>query len=752
MSTVATTIDRDGILAIARYPLSIYSGGVFPRATTVIERDTIKLTLGNSVICYPTRIDTIVKNWQLETHKHNITMLYVAFREHELGIVTQAPRLEKRVIAIIERSLMPAPAAEQETTSLQKMDELFRAGHVVRNQAVGKKIVLLIGSSGVGKSTAANFYCGCEMLQVSKTLFGEDPLVEDSPPQTIIAKNARARIGQTTESETFYPEIIESLDTRSDSNFDYCDCPGGGDSRGTAVNYCNAFSIVDIIKRAKAIQATLLFCDFQDIGAARLDKLSKDVKYLQMLLKTFNPHYHKDNLKFVITKHPRGRINLDMVAAKIEAALRLLMRNNAHDQALVNFCNAMLEHRMHTKIILCDPLAPEQREEAIRTIRNCTPINVEAERNTLTFGYPLDADSMSRVMVMRNAIAASTQEALTRLKENFKRFWEGRITGAITVPAAKEIYERLDTISRNAVAPLSLPHFANDNAYAIAAENNPQQRLNECLEYWNKAKELQPPNDNDNIDVRLRDSFNGFAHVIKTLCTMAQRTYYNLMYQEITKSVGTILRSYVIQRSVIDRGNALGNLTTMDLPTLIRKLNELSTETCSPIPHADLMNTILSADLARVEGVKNMLEENLKSPMTVIGVDTLNIKVTANAQNIALSQVIRRIGEVQINEGGKPKELQITAKSPTGFGTLYFDRNLNGDTFKGKTIIIIADRVNIMIKSSVNLALTQWRGGTFLLKGGFLGTIPDNEGLDLILEPPTGPNPQYVQKLITRNW
>ena len=120
----------------------------------------------------------------------------------------------------------------------------------------GKDCVILIGDTGVGKSTLAN-----ALVYGSKCLKELEIMVEDEefgtyPDTVIVVKeeyddNSPFGIGhKINESYTKHPITYENAET----NLVIADCPGFGDTSGCNRDIVNCVGINNILRKAKTIR------------------------------------------------------------------------------------------------------------------------------------------------------------------------------------------------------------------------------------------------------------------------------------------------------------------------------------------------------------------------------------------------------------------------------------------------------------------------------------------------------------------
>eukprot|EP01040_Poterioochromonas_malhamensis_P013407 gene13407-14738_t len=150
---------------------------------------------------------------------------------------------------------------------LNRLRILLEKAKKAENEVKGRKVILLIGNTGAGKSTLTHHLCGSTFQAFEKGVI----------PETIAPIEAleSVHIGMSaTLSETRYVSAIPVqfrvrgvLET-----FYICDTPGFLDVRGAEIELANVQGIVDAIKNAAEVYPVLLFnegCTADRWGAFR---------------------------------------------------------------------------------------------------------------------------------------------------------------------------------------------------------------------------------------------------------------------------------------------------------------------------------------------------------------------------------------------------------------------------------------------------------------------------------------------------
>jgi GTP-binding protein EngB required for normal cell division len=210
--------------------------------------------------------------------------------------------------------------------NLMKLREMIKNGiSRIPKDASCNEAIIVIGDTGVGKSTIMAFLSGAEM---TVRYDGLKPILD--------CLNHAIKIGHEKYSETSIPNklVIENLA--------FYDCPGFKDNKGEEYEISNSFFVqrlLDIYPKVKIV----IMIDESHISEARADKLPKLTKNLLKSFKTFEDikegvimiinraerdlgvlDYHREIKKMCDLKNDRGWL----FEAEEQKFLKYLMDNN----------------------------------------------------------------------------------------------------------------------------------------------------------------------------------------------------------------------------------------------------------------------------------------------------------------------------------------------------------------------------------------------------------------------------------------
>lgn len=216
--------------------------------------------------------------------------------------------------------------------------------------------VLLIGTTGSGKSTLTNYLLGWHM-QINE--HGEATPVESSAPMLMSGSG---------ESVTLVPKLQRGID-----NTLYCDCSGFLDNRSDEVRICASVATEHIIKTARHIAGIIVVIDYESIQASRGAGFLHLLQNLAIVFHSIGQH--SGSIVYVLNKVPE-RLTKVAILRKLQDILSTIQaREGQTDAALV--LGYMLKEQQHILIAnVFDQGA--SRVEIMRTIRSLQPLASDA--------------------------------------------------------------------------------------------------------------------------------------------------------------------------------------------------------------------------------------------------------------------------------------------------------------------------------------------------------------------------------------
>jgi energy-coupling factor transporter ATP-binding protein EcfA2 len=215
-------------------------------------------------------------------------------RAHQLGMK------EEDLQGILDAKLNNPDAALTSNQSIALVNYCAVLGEQNAANAADREVTMVLGNTGVGKSTIVNYLMGCAMKLVKPSEVGLEGrrrvvVVAPTSPRPEVMS-----IGHGDNSHTFMPKLV--LD--SDEGGAYCDCPGFGDSRGAEINIANAINIRKVLQQAGGLKA-LLLVEYSDLTGSRgSSRKVMEAMCLQMFGGIDNLKKHQDAVLLGITKAP----------------------------------------------------------------------------------------------------------------------------------------------------------------------------------------------------------------------------------------------------------------------------------------------------------------------------------------------------------------------------------------------------------------------------------------------------------------
>lgn len=178
--------------------------------------------------------------------------------------------------------------------------------------------VILLGSTGVSKSTISNAIVG-NPLQIQK---------DDCGDIYLVAERSQFEMGPSMVSKTTVPNIY--VDHKN--KIVICDAPGFDDTRGTAQDIINSFSIDQLFKSPCKIKTLFVFAKEQIDGAGKGLDLTKNIERLYSI---FPNEYELNSSLGIIVSRGDGR--------PLDSYMKSFMNENPN-KACQKFCQFYLQH------------------------------------------------------------------------------------------------------------------------------------------------------------------------------------------------------------------------------------------------------------------------------------------------------------------------------------------------------------------------------------------------------------------------
>jgi|GEM_PF-2040185 len=208
--------------------------------------------------------------------------------------------------------------------------ELMKVTQEKAQASRGKKISLLLGLTGDGKTTTLYRITGVDLVEEADE-FGFGSCVRVADP----AQEIHGKIGNTEESETLFPDIAEI------QNLTLCDLPGYGDTRdglNISKKLCSVAALPLIIKQADSISGLIICCNVRKVfGKTKGHQLRELSRAISDTIAS-REILSLDNIQFVLTHVPK---TMDVAGFKKSVEQKINAKKELI-QLKVDLCNQLV--------------------------------------------------------------------------------------------------------------------------------------------------------------------------------------------------------------------------------------------------------------------------------------------------------------------------------------------------------------------------------------------------------------------------
>ena len=351
-------------------------------------------------------------------------------------------------------------------STIKEIKHKIRQGY--KNIEHENNTVLVLGNTGVGKSTLVNYLAGAELLAEKKG-FGKMLI---SVPKPISSK---MKVSHKLVSETSIPNSWKDAKTKTV----YWDCPGFGDNRGPVQDISNAFYIKKLFELSKSTKIILVttessFIEGRGVNFANLigslSELFKDTKTLNK------------SLSLIVTKASHGSEVID-----VQSAIKEILNDQA--ELLSNKTNQwnVLKHLSENADNIALFRSPKKkgkipddnRKEIVSVINKAKPLS-DIEVN-------VSVSDKSKLYV-NDLISAINNDIYLQMSDFAK----------ILSNKAKDLVQNFDFVNfQDSLKMINQLHDLGNKSSEIASYKGKDQK-EELLDFLNKFK-LFPKNILSNI-------------------------------------------------------------------------------------------------------------------------------------------------------------------------------------------------------------------------------------------------------------
>ncbi|XP_014283567.1 uncharacterized protein [Halyomorpha halys] len=317
----------------------------------------------------------------------------------------------------------------------KSISDLLNRGDEKIKCCLNKDLVLIIGTTGTGKSTLAQYLAGnTDRLHSKPTSSGTSFIIVDE--DDAISNNS------TIFSKTVFPSLVEN----KISDIVYCDCPGFCDTRSAAYDIAANYFINAIVDGARRVK--LVFA----IHHAAVEEGNERAPFMEMVKHATkfikNIEKYKNSIALVVTKvsgyNKNGRISDEKIVGGIAgfmlSALKDLEKeghgSSSQYERDIRFIKILLVNvnEDYEKIgIFRKPEEAGRLSELDETLEERNLLQkivlnniqfIETEKGD--FGYTLSADSHNHVTELVNIINEEVSGDIIRLSYEVERYYRSK--------------------------------------------------------------------------------------------------------------------------------------------------------------------------------------------------------------------------------------------------------------------------------------------------------------------------------------
>lgn len=672
------------------------SNNMFPNAVATPKGTDVELKLdGASSISFPSEYDQEISKGGINSELAK--KVGFAFRKFAEKIITNS-ELQIKIQKIFEKNKTPNKTPVRRTYNLIEALEK----HVVDNEiacikkAKDKALLLFIGKSGAGKSTATNHLLGCKMKYIDQKDLGGT----GASGKIIVAENPVSKIGiNPKKSKTTIPEVVqvpEQIIGKNEGSWVICDCPGFGENRGAWMEIQNSISILETYKVSKGIKGFVIFFECSKIMDDKCSGIKENMKYLQLLMKDFNKY--KQSVLFIVTKV--RDVKLVDIKITLKESVQEIADPNYPDEELSLFCeqiinSGILDDAMGSRVLIADPMgakSSENRNEILNSVKGFSSNITPPKEGGL--GYAISSDGLAKSEITKLSNKTHALTTITKLKNELAPFWNKKIGHPSNSKATKDTVDLalqcMDEMDKQWLPKkITLELLAHDPLY-ISVSKNYTDHLDRFLSFWDNANKIgskQEKVDDDNMQVQHQEIEKKLREIREQMVEI----WHQRMHEVLMETFEKTLQSHPVQSGLggIKAKVDLSNLMNLQTDELCKTLASLDVLTNAALPYKANIGEILKKN-ERATQLKNLIKLNILDTIE-IGSQNDQITVVAKAQKVALSAILPKVGQF-----GAVTSLLIQAKTPSKTGTLYFDHDLGTAQFRNVDWITIdADQIQV---------------------------------------------------------
>ncbi|KAL4466765.1 hypothetical protein ABPG74_010362 [Tetrahymena malaccensis] len=244
---------------------------------------------------------------------------------------------------------------------VKKLIDLFYQNQFVDTKVNGGEVILIVGPTGCGKSTTANYLLGSEMYQrkiiKQQDLDGENFVYEEE----VIDSKGPFQIGHSTQSQTPTLQIVNLQ-----NDLFVCDTPGFFDNRGVEIEIANTFSLKKFILNCQSVRIVVLI-SYHEIKAQRGLLFQNVFEIVSNILKKHEKQSF-EKIAFLFTLVPKDKSVNSLKKEVIEFYRNL----KSGDTIMKEFLKVVLNQLESNQQIIITP-TDRKHENILQIILDQTP-------------------------------------------------------------------------------------------------------------------------------------------------------------------------------------------------------------------------------------------------------------------------------------------------------------------------------------------------------------------------------------------
>lgn len=566
----------------------------------------------------------------------------------------------------------------EEKRLLVETRNLIKNGGKAISKAENENIVLILGSTGCGKSTSINYLAGCQMVEV------ED---KDTGMKSIACLDPIADIGDGSISKTLYPQIIDFKCPLENYNFKFLDTAGFSDNRGAAHDICASFCLGQVFEKSAAILGVIVLIQEADITTSRIPQVVALFKQLNMCL---NRESFSGCITFFISKNFTNKTPKNLYHLLLKSYNEL---KNSHENIAWLFEEFLAEESQN--IHICNPLADNERQSLLDAISSLKTI-VDKNR---AFNYPLSEDTR---LVITNLVTTLKQEIQEKLNHTIVAF-DAHIASEIatlkTLNSLDEKIQWLEDYDKAAVSCSggSISRFISVlGGFGLSGETMGQSKglYNDLIEALRQAEDLTHFNSGSSGDIALSQSA---IELVQVQVERHKKSIDGIISKILGSMLEDRLMAYDVQRIVCEKTVREKFLPLSLNDGYVYKLEDFAVLNVVREELDVLVQRLAALGESGNHQIKSAINRCLLNPFTIPQSADTNkaLIIRANVKNMAMSAVRTALQASIAN-------LTYTSIWLVAKDTIYMDADLGMDFASGKNVVVACKELVVSNNAKIN--------------------------------------------------